>query len=83
MLLIRTYELKAFLFYSCAKVAFELTLFANVLFFFFFFLSPRISNTLMCEVIGQLKPLIFHLSQMENLWFLGVPILKHIMVINL
>ena len=28
------------------------------------------------EVLGHLKPLIFHLFQMENKWFLCVPIFK-------
>ena len=34
----------------------------------------------MCQILGHLKLVNFHLEQMENLLFLGVPILMHIMV---
>ena len=30
--------------------------------------------------MGHLKPLIFHMSQLENQWFLGVPIFKPVMI---
>ena len=34
----------------------------------------------MSIILGHLKPLIFHLSQMENQWFLGVPLFNYIWV---
>ena len=37
--------------------------------------------TLMCFNIGKSKTINFHLSLMENKWFLGVPIFKHVRVI--
>ena len=34
------------------------------------------------KALGKLKPLIFHLSKMENQWFVGVPIFKHIRLLS-
>ena len=34
------------------------------------------------KILEHLKPLIFHLGQMEKLMVLGVPILKHFRVVS-
>ena len=36
----------------------------------------------MCPNFGMPEKLTFHLEQMENLLFLGVPTLKHIMIVT-